>query len=392
MSPYIEVPIETEPVDLAEEAFGYIEEQVPGWLPSPGNLEAWLIEALSQTASELRELTALVPDAIFQYFGTSILGLPPHAATQATGTTTWTAVDNAGYTVDAGTLVGITPPASDDTYAFEVIEDFAIAAGSTSTAGVVVQAIEAGADASGITGTVEMLDPLDFISTVALNVPTSGGTDAEEIDAYLDRLSDLATLLAPRPILPQDFAVMAQRQFPEVGRAVAIDLYDPGPPPVTNKPRCTTVVVVGPDGQPVSSTVKADVDAYLEARREVNFLVFVADPTYTTIDVTFDVTAYPGYVTSEVQALVIEALTTYLSPGGWGLPPYGDLSAQSWINETKVRYLEVAEMINRTDGVHFINTLTIRQAGGTMGTTDITLTGVAPLPQPGAIAGTVQPG
>ena len=56
---YIPVPIVAEPSDIAEDAFAYIEEKVPGWLPSPGNLEAWLVEALAQFAGELRDLGEL---------------------------------------------------------------------------------------------------------------------------------------------------------------------------------------------------------------------------------------------------------------------------------------------------------------------------------------------
>lgn len=384
---YIEVPVETEPIDLAEDAFGYIEAQVPGWLPSPGNLEAWLVEALAQMAGELRDLAALVPDSIFEYYGESILGLPPYAATQATGSTTWVAIDSAGYTIDAGTLVAITPAASTDAYAFEVVEEFTIAAGQTTAAAIEIRALEAGAAASGITGGVEMLDPLDFIASVTLPTATSGGVDAEETDAYLDRLSDLMTLLAPRPILPQDFAVMAVKQVPGVARATAIDLYNASTGQ-SNQPRCVTVVCVDEAGNPCSTAVKNEVDALLQSRREVNFLVFVADPTYTTIDVQFDVVAYPGYVASDVVARAIADLTAYLSPANWGLPPYGDTSARSWINATKIRYLELAEVVNRTDGVHYINTLSFRVAGGTFATTDITLTGVAPMPRPGAINGT----
>src|SRR5437763_11831510 len=108
---YIPVPIVSEPTDVADDAFAYLEAQVPGWLPSPGNLDAWLVEALAQFAGELRDLVALVPDAVFAYYGDSVLGLPPYAPSAATGTTTWTAIDATGYIVEAGTLVAITPSA-----------------------------------------------------------------------------------------------------------------------------------------------------------------------------------------------------------------------------------------------------------------------------------------
>ena len=96
-SAYIPVPVDTTPTDLAGEAFDYLQGKIPGWTPANGNLESWMIEALAQIAGELRELTALVPDAIFAYYGASILGLPPYPAVQATAYTTWTAVDQGGY-------------------------------------------------------------------------------------------------------------------------------------------------------------------------------------------------------------------------------------------------------------------------------------------------------
>jgi hypothetical protein len=388
MPGYIPVPVETEPTDLAGEAFDYLEQQVPGWLPAEGNLEAWLIEALAQIAGELRALVALVPDSIFAYYGESILGLPPYPAVQATALTTWTANDAAGYQVEAGTVIGVTPPASPTSYGFSVDLDFTIPAGSTSVSGISCSALEAGAAASGLSGTVEVVDQLSFISGVTLDAPTSGGQDAETSDAYLARLSALLTLLSPRPILPQDFAVLAQRTIPEIARAVAIDLYNPGPPVDANCPRCVSVAICDNGGEPCSPEVKAEADALLQAQREVNFLTFILDPTYTTVDVSFSVMSYPGYDPADVAARVISALTTYLSPASWGVPPYGDVSARSWINATSVRYLELAEVINRVDGVHYIVTLALAAGGGTQGQADVALAGVAPMPRPGSITGT----
>src|SRR5215831_20628290 len=136
MPGYIPVPVETEPTHIAAEAFDYINGKVPGRLPAEGNLEAWLIESLAQIAGELRALAGLVPDSIFAFYGESILGLPPYPAVQATALTTWTANDSAGYQVDAGSVIAITPPAAPAGYAFSVDADFTIPAGSTSVAGV----------------------------------------------------------------------------------------------------------------------------------------------------------------------------------------------------------------------------------------------------------------
>jgi hypothetical protein len=334
--------------------------------------------------TELRVLAGLVPDAIFAYFGSSILGLPPRAATRAVATTTWQLHDAAGYTISAGTTIAVTPPASRDSYAFTVDADITVPVGESIVRSVNCHALLAGAAASGLTGTVAVIDPLTFVATVTLDSPTSGGVDAETSSEYLSRLSALLTLLTPRPILPQDFAVLAQRSVPEVARAVAVDLYN-AETGATGVPRCVTVIGVDAAGGALSSSVKAEVDALLQAMREVNFLVFVDDASYTAISVTCDVQSYPGTDPAEISSRVIAKLTGYLQPANWGVPPYGDTSARSWINQTTVRYLELAEQVNRTDGVHYVNSLSFGVTGGPLGQTDVVLDGPAALTQPGAI-------
>jgi hypothetical protein len=284
-------------------------------------------------------------------------------------------------------MIAITPPASLDSYAFSVVTAFTIPTGQTVAAAVAVQAVEPGAAASGITGAVETLDQLDFIASVTLNAPTSGGTDAETDDEYLNRLSDLLTLLTPRPILAPDFATLVQREIDGIARATAIDLYNASTQ-TGNQPRCVTVVPVDASGNPCLATIKNQALSLLQSTREVNFQAFVADPTYTTIDVAFQVMAYPGNLAADVAARVTTAITNWLSPQNWGLPPYGDTSGRSWINDTTVRYLELAQTVNAVEGVHYIVSLTFAKAGQAKGTADISMTGVAALPKPGAISGT----
>ncbi|HEX3454198.1 MAG TPA: baseplate J/gp47 family protein, partial [Gaiellaceae bacterium] len=318
-----------------------------------------------------------------------ILGLPPYPALAATASTTWTMIDAAGYTVLAGTVIGITPSASGISYGFQVVDDFTVAPGDTVAAGVQCTALEAGAAASGLSGAVQVIDSLVFVEGVTLDNPTSGGQDAETIDAYLARLSALLTLLSPRPILPQDFAILAQRQIEGVARAVAIDLYNPGPPIDTNCPRCVTVAVADSSGEPVSAAIKTQVDDLLQSEREINFLVFVVDPSYTTIDVTFAATSFVGFDPADVQARAEAAVANYLDPGQWGLPSFGDTSGRSWINATEVRYLEVAGVLDRVDGLDYVTALSIGVHGGALGQADVALAGVAPLTRPGTITGAI---
>jgi baseplate J-like protein len=394
MADYITPPLTTEPDDLSAEAFAYLEDRIPGWLPAPGNLETWLIESLAQLAGELMDVASAVPAEIFAYFGASLLGLPPHVATPAMSTTTWTASDDLGYTIQAGTLIGI-PATGDELVGFAVQEDVVIAPGATIVAGVTVVAEDAGADANGLTGDPELIDALDYIASVTLDAPTAGGTDGEEVDDYLNRLRELLTLLSPRPILPNDFAVLA-KQHAAVGRATAIDLFQAGteldpatgadmvipPASVTPVERCVTVVVVGEDGEPIGKPARQEIADDLDARREVNFLVYVIDPAYVTVDVAFSITVYEGYDAQAVVAQAESDVADYLSPANFGIPPFGDQLV--WVADTKVRWLEVAEVINRTEGVWYIATLTING-----GTADIDLPDPAGLSRAGTVDGQV---
>lgn len=377
MPDYIFPPITTEPDDLAAEAFAYLEDAMPGWSPAPGNLEVWLTEALAQLAGELADVEAMVPTAIFRYFGATLLNLPPHDAVPASATSAWTMIDALGYTIPAGTLVGI-PITGDELAPFEVVDDVVIAPGATTATSVVLVAVEPGVAANGLTTAPEVIDALDSVESVALEAPTSGGVDAELDAAYLGRLRELLTLLSPRPILADDFAALA-RTVAGVDRATAIDNYNLDTDE-DDVERAVTVIVAGADGEPVGPLVLAEVDALLEAEREVNFLVFVGDPTYTDVDVAFIVKPYPDYDAADVVARTIEAVELYLSPATFGSVPYGE--APRWLADTKVRYLEVAEVVNGVEGVWFIDTLSVEG-----GTADVTLAGVAPLPHAGAVTG-----
>ena len=373
---YIVLPIETDALELLDDSYSYLQDQIPGWTPADGQLDTQMLQSVSTVAAESREVASAVTKSIFRWFGATLVGLPPIDATPATSSVTFTMIDANGHTVPAGTQLSIVDNAGVG-QAFDTDADLIIYTGNT-TGVVNVTAIIPGEDGSGLGSAgspVELLDPLDFVSTVTMVATTSGGVDAESDAEYLNRLSAELTLLAPRPILPNDFTIFA-RNIPGVARAVAIDLYDPGPPPVTPKDRCVTIAAIDENGNPVSSSVKAAIDADLQARREINFKIFVIDPTVTNIAVVYTATALAGYDHATLKTDVNNSIKAYLSPATWGT---GQGGAITWSQTTYVRYLEIAQAINATTGVDYINSLTFGIAGGAMGTTDIQLPGIAPL-------------
>jgi hypothetical protein len=552
---FIDVPITTDPEVLAQLAFDYLQANIPDWVPNDANLETILIEASALMAAEARDVASTVPTEIFRYFG-ELVGILPQEATRATSTTEWTMIDNQGYTIPAGTQIGIRT-AGDVLIPFEVMEDVVILPGATIASNVEILATETGIEGSGLpdTSVVELIDTLDFVTTITLETLTTGGVDAEDDDVYLNRLVARLQMLAPRPILARDFAVFAQ-DIAGVDRAIAVDGYNPfhnklnanqssletdasgweaetncavsrqttvaedgiaslrlrstaggnmsgmttrtGVNPVTGIPgefwsaiadfrsavsartckvfihwingadaiississagaadttsgwtqqtisgiapagtvkvvvavqvlatggasedhfvdkiqlrkgpgtdwviggtietgneRMVAVAAVDITGEAVSAGIKTDVDAYLQSMREVNFIVNMMDPTYTTIDVTFTAVALDGWLPADVEAGAEQAMIDYLSPMNWGLPDvvsFGDNPSPMWLNKPILRYLELAQVLNNVGGLDYITALTFRRGADAFAQTDLALAGAIPLPRAGVITGTV---
>lgn len=356
MALYIQIPNPRTPDEIAAAAIAYLQAIFPGWVPPAGGLATIQIESWAREASELWQLASEVEDAIFRGFG-PLAGIYPVNASQAAGASTWTMVDTDGYTIPAGTQVGIRT-SGDTLVPFRTAAAVTVPPGSSVTAvgGVAIIAVDPGAAGSGLGGVgfaLELIDPLDFVQSAVLTAVTTGGVDAEPDVDFLNRLSTELQLLTDTPILPNDFAILA-RKIAGVDRALALDTYNPADDTFDNE-RMVAVAVIDAAGQPLSTGVKTAVDDYLQSRREVNFIVNVIDPTYTTIDVAANFSVYEGYTTTDVAARVAAAITSYLSPGNWGRPRVGD--PHTWLNVPTVRYLELATLINNVEGVNEINAL-----------------------------------
>lgn len=469
--PYIQFPVIRSFDELVANALDALVLAFPTWLPVESNLEVQLVEVLARMQSETALVAANVPAGIFRYFGKSLLGIPAIDAASATVPTTWTLSDNLGHTITAGTQVGYRVD-GDTLIGFQVQTDVVVDPGNTTTSAgeVILVAQNPGITANDLVAdTMYLVDSLAWVSTVTSTATSSGGVDAETDADYLDRLRAELQLLSPRPILPNDFAVLAQR-IAGVGRATAIDGYDiglneiqriaitgsptggdftltysgqttgaiawnanaatvqsalealsnialgdvaatggvlpatpvlieftgtlattdvaamtstdsltggtspatvlttptPGEVPSSNNERTITVAVASETGTALSAPVKAAVDEYLQSLREINFIVYVIDPTYTAVNVTTTVKRFADADAATVEQACEDALTTYLSPASW-----------DWAGT--VYYNELVALLSNVTGVDRVVSLTVPSG-------DLALTGVASLPTVGALS------
>ena len=383
--------VETDERAIADAVYAELATRVPGWVAHDGNLETWLIEAFAAIAAEIRTLAADVPAAIFTTYGEEVLALPIRVPTPATGASTWIADDALGYDIPVGAQITL-PRSGDDLAVFQVVVGATIPPGETTIADVQIAALEAGGNSNGLSGPAEIVDPLNWVQSITVPVATAGGDDGQDPDAYVDDLSQLMRMIALRPILPGDFALLALRQ-PGVGRAVSMDNYDPATGTWDNA-RMVTLILADDAGEPVPAAIKDTVRAQLEQLREVNFLVPIIDAGYDVVAVDFAVTAYAEQDAAIVEQACVDAITSYLAPANWRLGTTSPATAAGEVippvdageqpGRQTIRVNELIGLLDRTRGVDWVDTITINGAAA-----DHQLPGPTTLPRPGAITGTV---
>ena len=389
---FVNVPEETDPDVIAQDIYEYLQSKVATWEPDDAEPDTWMINAVARILATLKDMASEARIAIFRFMGAFIFNLPPLEATRAVVKTTWKLVDKLGHEIPPGTYVGV-PTAGGQLIPFETINNVIVPIGNEeTTAGQVeLQAVEPGAEATGLgtVGTVATLEdqyPWVAVGGITLTAATTGGQNEENDSDYLNRLVEEIRLWAPMPITPENFSTIA-RNIPGVGRAVAINLYNPVTKTFGNAGTITLALENG-EGAVATAPVKAAVLKYLEERAIAGMSIFVIDPTFEEIDVEYEVTLWPGWEEESAKARCNEAIQEFLNPVTWGLPPFGD--RKTWYNREKVKINDLIAALGIVQGVKDVVKVKIRKhATGAYEALDITLEGVAPLTKAAEIVGVV---
>jgi hypothetical protein len=229
MPDYILEPLDTDADAIFQDFVEYMQATFPDWEPSEGQLDVIIARYFAMQTAFTADMASRVQRAIFRYFGSSLANIPPLPGSRATATISFVIDDPSTPPVARilpfGTLVGLTDN-DGDIQMFELMDDLEVAAGDPSGE-VGVEALEAGVVTNNIGGTVELVEQVDWITSASVVGVSSGGTDPEKDDHYLQRLTENLALMAPRPILADDFTVFA-RNIPSVARAAVIDNFNPG--------------------------------------------------------------------------------------------------------------------------------------------------------------------
>ena len=230
MGEFSRVEVATEASELVDVAVDKLQEEleakgVVGWEPNEGDLEIILLNVLAPMAANAATVASTVLEATFRKYGTELAKVAYNEGKAATATTTWTQLPEAGKypvrTIPAGTQL------EGNGFAFTT-ETEVTTTSEVSTVTVNVVAAERGPEYNGVT-TMTLVNNLNYISGVAVVGETTGGTEQETDEAYMNRLAQVLELQAPRPITAGNYAqmVLDATTGVTVGRATAIDGYSP---------------------------------------------------------------------------------------------------------------------------------------------------------------------
>ena len=377
---YVTYPVDRGPDQILDDIITRLQDLHPGWEPHRADLVTMLAESVAFVTSMVLGVVSDTRDSLYRRAGLAIFGVPEIPAAPAVAVTTWTVQDTSGYAIPQGTEVGYLT-STGDTMIFRTTADVVIPSGQSSASGVEVTAITPGSQGNGLTGPVLVSSTTPWVTGITQPFPTSGGEDGETDEEYLARLPREIEVQRT-PVRERDFQAVAMR-IPGVGRAVAIDGWNTVSDTLGNE-KTVGVVVATTDGLACSTDVKAAVKTAIEAVREVNFIVGVTDPAFTSVTVTYAATAYPGFTTADVKTRVDAAILAFLSPATWGMPTWeAALDGGQWLNEPVVRVNDVVAVIDSVQGVRAVTAVQINGGG------DLTMAGRVPLPSPQAPVGTV---
>lgn len=375
---YVELTFTTDEQALADAAVVSLQASWPDWQPNDGDVEVVLIETLAPFATAAAQQASQMPPEAFVALGTKLYGIAIEDGVPASTTVTLTFQDAVGgYLVPAGSEFELSG------FAFSTALDVTSAAGSNTAPGVEVVANDVGAAFNDLTDSewASVTLPV-FVTNLATEAPTAGGVDPQTTDDYLNMLSRELQMRGRMIVTLPDFELTALDQQ-GVGRAYAQTLG----------PRQVAVTLTDDDGNAVSSSIKADLQAIYQAAVLANVTFTFPDATYTEIDIAYTVRSLPGFDPTQLVASIDEQLTTALSPLNYGAmsyasqrsysAPYG-VTGSNWVNDPTIRLNAMIALVGGVAGVQYVEALTINGAAA-----DYTMPGTVALPTPGTFTGTV---
>lgn len=205
----------------------------------------------------------------------------------------------------------------------------------TVTPGAAGNAIPAGA-------ALNVRDAIPYVASATVSTAFTGGADAEDDAAWLDRCSAVQARVTSSLVLPEHFTAYCVEDV-RVNRATAIDLYQPGGT-VGLDAGHVTEYVYGYSAQ-LSTEIREELRAAMHAISSSLVTIHVEPASLVTQAVTYEVTALAGYDPGDLETTIDAALTAWMNPNDW-----------AWGED--VRQTDIIALLADIPGVDFVDAVT----------------------------------
>ncbi len=328
--------------------------------PRNGSVEAILLEAIATATADgiyaaNRFITKAVEGILFLY------GVPRFAGASASGVVTLTLDGSRTLTVTAGQR--LFEPSTG--LVLLVTADTTIAAASSIALPCRTESTGGAGNSITATTVIDLLDAIPYVASAAVTTGFTGGADAESDTSYIDRATTVLARVTSSLVLPAHFVAYCLED-PRVGRATAIDLYEPGGT-VGSDIGHLTVYLYG-KGATLSLEIRDELRAAMGAISAAMLALHVQPADVVTQAVTYDCHVLAGYSTTDVRNTVNAAITAWMSPDAWA---WGD----------DIRQTDIIALIAAIPGVDYVDSVTVPAT-----TTALTASQLATV---GTIVGTV---
>lgn len=304
------------PLDLALISLEALQAAFPSLALRNGSVEVVLVEAMAQAVAAVTNTSNETVAAVDEGWLSRYLQVPRRPGVSAVGeilvtfdgpTTTTLPADTSFLMADYGIEVATTADVVLSS-ALSAVLQVASVAPTTLLNGV-------GPEAS-----IDVLDRIPNVLTVAVSSAFTGGADPESDAVYVERAKQVCAIMTSALGVPASFEAFC-RLDGRVSNALCIPAWDgtgaaPNPATGGTQGQYVTVVAYGFGGV-LTSAVRAELVAAMKPRCQVGTTVNVVDPLITTVPVTCTVKAMPGFAAAEVQAAVVAAVQDYLKPETW---------------------------------------------------------------------------
>lgn len=298
-----------DPQAIFDAALARFIELAPTARPRNGSVETMLLEAFAIASADVIYALNRFPSTAVEGI-LALYGVPRFAGSPAEGTVTLTLDGTRTLTVEAGQRL------SDPTTGLVLEVSTTTTGTSVSSLAVPCQTVTNGGAGNAITAgsALDLLDAIPYVTAASVTTAFTGGADAEDDTAYIDRAATVLARVTSSLVLPSHF-VAYLLQDARVTRATAIDLYEPGGTAGSDLGYLTTYTYGR--GAQLSSTVREELRAAMQAICSAMVTVYVEQASIVTQNLALTVHALPGYSTATVSADVQAALATWMSPEQW---------------------------------------------------------------------------